>query len=274
MYSELSVISIDTGIVESVLVTDQHIEAPNWVGADNTLIVNSGGKLFRVPLMAPELIEIDTGFANTINNDHGISPDAKRLVISDSTQLGESCIYTLPVSGGIPHRVSVNTPSYWHSWSPDGQTLAFAAKRQDTFQVFTCPAMGGEESCITSGFDHCDGPDYSADGEWIWFNGERDGSVQLWKVRPDGSDLQQITNDSRVNWFPHPSPDGNYICYLAYEPGTVGHPANRNVQLRLMSAEGGKPRVLVELFGGQGTINVPSWSPDSLKFAFVQYQPD
>lgn len=271
MHSELSVISVETGTVETVLVTDRHIEAPNWLGAGNELIVNGGGRLYRVSLEVPELIEIDTGFAVTINNDHGISPDAKRLVISDSTTESASSIYTLPITGGTPVKVSKSMPSYWHGWSPDGKTLAYVARQRDTFQVFTCPEAGGEESCITSGFDHCDGPDYSADGQWIWFNGDRDGSVQLWRVRPDGSDLQQMTDDERVNWFPHPSPDGKHVCYLAYESGTTGHPANRIVQLRLMPAEGGAPRVLLELTGGQGTINVPSWSPDSLQFAFMQY---
>ncbi|MFK7853673.1 MAG: TolB family protein [Granulosicoccus sp.] len=258
--------------MESVLKTDQHIEAPNWNSNDNSLLVNGAGKLFRVPLNTPALIDIDTGFAQTINNDHGISPDGRSIAISDSTESGKSCIYTLPIQGGTPTRVTDKTPSYWHGWSPDGKTLAYAAKRHDTFQIYTCPVTGGEESCITSGFDHCDGPDYSSDGQWIWFNGELAGSVQLWKIRPDGSQLEQITNDERVNWFPHPSPDGQTVCYLAYEAGITGHPANKKVQLRLLTSDTKEPKVLLDLFGGQGTMNVPSWSKDSQKFAFVQYQ--
>ena len=217
--------------------------------------------------MAP----IDTGFANQINNDHGISPDGSLLVISDESQFNASCIYTVPATGGIPTQVTDNVPSYWHGWSPDGSTLVYVANRGAGYQVFACPAEGGTEVPLTAEFDHCDGPDYTPDGRWIWFNGERDQSVQLWRMHTDGSNLQQMTHDDRVNWFPHPSPNGEQIVYLAYPSNTQGHPANRSVQLRLTPSEGGEPKVLTSFTGGQGTINVPSWSPDGTQFAFVRY---
>ena len=200
------------------------------------------------------------------------------LAISDSTQTDGSCIYTLPIEGGEPNRVTSNVPSYWHGWSSDGGMLAYTARRGETFQIYTCPVEGGDEMQLTFDFLHCDGPDYTPDGEWIWFNGERkEGDVQLWRIRPDGSDLQQVTNDERVNWFPHPSPDGNHVVYLAYEPGTWGHPANRQVELRLIPSSKNaetllSPKVLSSFVGGQGTINVPSWSPDSHRFAYVRYE--
>ncbi|WP_019954569.1 TolB family protein [Yoonia vestfoldensis] len=124
---------------------------------------------------------------------------------------------------------------------------------------------------MTDAFDHCDGPDYTPDGAWIWFNAERDGAVDLWRIRPDGTNLEQMTDDAAVNWFPHPSPDGLHILYLAYPPRTKGHPANLDVTLRLMPAAGGTPRDLVHLHGGQGTINVPCWAPDSRRFAFMRF---
>jgi Tol biopolymer transport system component len=274
MKSILATIDIDTGMETVLFETDLHLEAPNWTPDGRALIVNGSGRLYSLPLGNPVLQEIDTGFATSLNNDHGLSPDGKQLAISDKTELGASCIYVLPASGGIPRRVTSEIPSYWHGWSPDGKELAYVGKRPETggtFQVFTISVDGGHERQLTQDFDHCDGPDYSPDGNWIWFNGERAGSVQLWRMRTDGSGLEQMTDDERVNWFPHPSPDGRHVAYLAYEPGTTGHPANRNVELRLMPAKGGTPRVLLGLFGGQGTLNVPSWAPDCRRFAFMRY---
>ncbi|MHA7774842.1 TolB family protein [Roseibium sp. M-1] len=274
MKSILAEIDIETGTETVHFETDLHLEAPNWTPDGTALIVNGGGRLYRVRLDSPALEEIDTGFATSLNNDHGLSPDGKLLAISDKSELGASCIYILPAAGGVPERVTTEIPSYWHGWSPDGKQLAYVGKRPETdgsFQVFTIDVDGTGERQLTRDFDHCDGPDYSPDGLWIWFNGERAGSVQLWRMRTDGSDLEQMTNDERVNWFPHPSPDGRHVAYLAYEPGTTGHPADRNVELRLLPAAGGTPRVLLRLFGGQGTLNVPSWAPDSRRFAFMRY---
>lgn len=271
MISELCIYDLTDDQITVVLRHDGHIEAPNW-HPDGDLIVNGEGRLYRVPLDAPALHLIDTGFATACNNDHGISPDGQRLVISDKTETGKSCIYTLPVTGGTPERVTDNVPSYWHGWSPDGATLAYVGRRGDgPFALYTCPAAGGAETCATDAFDHIDGPDYAADGAWIWFNGERDGAVDLWRIRPDGTQPEQMTDDDAVNWFPHPSPDGQHVVYLAYPPGTKGHPPNLDVSLRIMPAQGGTPRRLFGLFGGQGTLNVPSWAADSRRFAFVRY---
>lgn len=260
------------GQVSVVMRHDGHLEAPNW-HPDGHLIVNGGGRLFRIDLAEPTLVPIDTGFAVQCNNDHGISPDGTALVLSDHSQTDGSCIYTLPIGGGKPVRVTPKTPSWWHGWSPDGTRLAYAAARPagTPIGLCSCNVDGTDEVCVTDDFDHVDGPDYTPDGQWIWFNGERGGQVELWRIRPDGSDVTQMTDDSAVNWFPHPSPDGKHVVYLAYPEGTKGHPADLNVSLRIMSAQGGETRHLVNLFGGQGTINVPSWAPDSAQFAFVRY---
>lgn len=273
MISELCIYSLTTGKIKTVLRHEGHIEAPNW-HPDGYLVVNGQGRIYQVGLDHPALVLIDTGFATMCNNDHGIAPDGETLVISDRSRTDGSCIYTLPIDGGAPRRITHHVPSYWHGWSPDGRTLAYVGRRAAHFALFTCPVGGGKETLITDAFDHVDGPDYTPDGHWIWFNGEVDGSVDLWRIRPDGTALEQMTFDRSVNWFPHPSPDGEHVVYLAYPEGTRGHPANLNVTLRMMPAKGGAPKELCALFGGQGTINVPSWAPNSDAFAFVRYLPE
>ena len=271
MTAELCLFTLSTGAVEPVLHTDMLIEAPNWTPDGAALIVNGDGRLYRVDLSAPALAPVDTGGLSQLNNDHGLSPDGRWIAFSDKTATGESCVHVMPAGGGAPRRITGRVPSYWHGWSPDGATLAYVGRRDGSYDICTCPVDTGVETVLTKGFEHCDGPDYTPDGRWIWFNGQRDGSMQLWRMRPDGSTLQRMTDDARVNWFPHPSPAGDVVLYLAYPTGTRQHPRDREVQLRLLPAEGGEPRVLLDLFGGQGTINVPCWAPDGARFAFVRY---
>jgi Tol biopolymer transport system component len=273
MASHLRIHDIASGQSREVLSSERLIEAPNWTRDGRALIVNGEGRLFRVDLDAPDLVRIDTGFAAKLNNDHGISPDGTTLAISDSTEAGQSAIYLVPLAGGTPRRVTPKTPSWWHGWSPDGARLAYAARRHQggPIAIATCALDGSDERLLTEGFDHCDGPDYSADGGWIWFNGEREGRVCLWRMRPDGSELERMSGDERAHWFPHPSHDGGRVLYLAYPPETRGHPRDREVELRLMPAAGGPPEVVEVLWGGQGSINVPSWAPDGSAFAFMAY---
>ena len=273
MASRLSIFDMTDGLAQEVLVTKRHIEAPNWTPDGKALIVNGGGRLFRVDLEEPDLVEIDTGPRDRLNNDHGITPDGTTLIISDSSEDGESCIYSLPAEGGTPVRVTRRVPSWWHGISPDGGTIAYAGKRgSGAVDLCLCPLTGGEEVVLTAGEGHHDGPDFTPDGNWIWFNSDRGGSMQLWRIRPDGRDIEKMTSDDRANWFPHPSPDGRTLVYLSYPPETRGHPAGCDVELRAMPLSGGTPRVLVELHGGQGTINVPSWAPDGFRFAFLSYE--
>jgi TolB protein len=253
------------------------IEAPNWSTDGAHLYFNGRGRLQRIAHdgTGGEPVTIDTGFANRLNNDHGISPDGTQLVISDQSQGDrKSRLYTLPIAGGVPRLVLEAAPSYWHGWSPDGRTLAYCAERNGDYDVYTIPVEGGAESRLTTAKGLDDGPDYSPDGKWIYFNSDRTGRMHLWRMTAEGSDETQITNDDFNNWFPHPSPDGRWLVFLSYDPEVQGHPANKDVQLRLLSLVDGRIEVLAKLFGGQGTLNVPSWSPDSRKLAFVSYQPD
>jgi Tol biopolymer transport system component len=271
MASRLCIWTLATAAEHQVLRTDEHIEAPNWDPSGKTLLVNSGGRLFRVPFDQPRLVPVDTGFATRCNNDHGISPDGKSIVISSHTERGSE-IFLLPASGGLPHPVTRHAPSWWHGWSPDGRRLAYVGARgPGPIDVFTIGIDGGDEVRLTHGEGHCDGPDYSADGRRIYYNCDRDGHAQIWVMQADGRDQRKLFVDDHVNWFPHPSPDGKHLVYLAYPPGTTGHPANLPVALCLCDTEGRDRRRLVEFNGGQGTINVPSWSPDGSAFAYVRY---
>lgn len=271
MRAFLETYDVDTGEIDQVLATEHLIEAPNWTRDGGALIVNANGKLFRVALDAPHLEHIDTGGFARLNNDHGLSPDGTRLAISDKTETGKSCIYTLPVTGGTPQRITDHVPSWWHGWSPDGQNLTYTCVRQEQFGIAICPANGGAETVLIRSAHHYDGPDYSHDGAWIWFNSDRGGIMSLWRMRNDGSDVQQMTFGDSVDWFAHPSPDGCHVCYLAYPPRTTGHPFGRDVELRLMPAIGGESRCLTAFYGGQGTLNVPNWAPDGRRFAYVRY---
>jgi tricorn protease-like protein len=253
--------------------TTNLIEAPNWSRDGTNLFFNSKGRMHRIAVTGGEPQVIDTGFATRCNNDHGISPDGMLLVISDQSQGDRrSRIYTLPIAGGTPKLITERAPSYWHGWSPDGKALAFCGERNGEFDIYIVSTNGGAETRLTTASGLDDGPDYSTDCRFIYFNSERSGHMQIWRMKSDGSEQTQITTDDWNNWFAHPSPDAKWLVFLSYEPDVKGHPENKDVMLRLLSLQTGKIEVLAKLFGGQGTINVPSWSPDSRRLAFVSYQ--
>jgi TolB protein len=272
-YSTLETINIDSSERHVIYIAPEHFEAPNWSRDGSYFIFNRDGLIQKIPATGGTPEKIETGFATRCNNDHGISPDGASLVISDQSQEDHrSLVYILPVTGGTPRRITRNAPSYWHGWSPDGKTLAFVGERNGNFDIYSIPVEGGPETRLTTAKGLDDGPEYSPDGQFIYFNSERTGQMQIWHMRPDGSAQEQITNDSYNNWFPHISPDGKWMVILSYDKSVSGHPENKDVVLRLMSLPEGKLTTLTTLFGGQGTINVPSWSPDSKQLAFVSYQ--
>jgi Tol biopolymer transport system component len=272
--STLETILIETGERKIIYRVREHFEAPNWSRDGKTLFFNSKGLIYKIPVVGGKPQLLDTGEANKCNNDHGLSPDGKFLAVSSQHAAGgESLIYVLPSVGGVPRLVTPKRPSYWHGWSPDGNTLAYCVKRNGEFDIYTIPVNGGEETRLTTAPGLDDGPEYSPDGKYIFFNSERTGLMKIWRMNADGTDQQQVTvDDECADWFPHPSVDGKWIVFLSYDKTVKGHPANKDVALRIMPLGGGQPRVLARLFGGQGTMNVPSWSPDSKQVAFVSYR--
>lgn len=277
--SRLEILDITTGQRTVVREFPYLIEAPNWTTDGQWLIYNSGGRLYRLsPSGKGEPQPIETGYATACNNDHVLSADGKRIAVSHATKEdGRSRIYTLPIEGGTPRLVTPMGPSYLHGWSPDGSTLAYCAERDGEYDVYVIPAEGGVEKRLTTTPGLDDGPEYSPCGQYIWFNSVRSGLMQVWRMRADGSGQTRMTfDDSRNAWFPHPSPDGKWVVYLTYRVGDLEpgqHLPDKQVDLRLIPSSGGEPRIVAELFGGQGTINVNSWAPDSRRIAFVSYLP-
>ena len=278
LYSALEAVPVESADRRVIYIAAEHFEAPNWTRDGAAFIFNRDGRILRLPVTGGKPEVIDTGFATRCNNDHGISPDGTQLAISDQSQEEHrSLVYIVPLAGGTPRRITKNSPSYWHGWSPDGKTLAFVGQRNGDFDIYTIPAAGSaaagtEEMRLTTAKGLDDGPEYSPDGRYIYFNSERTGMMQIWRMLADGSQQEQLTSDEFNNWFPHISPDGKWMVFLSYDKTVTGHPENKDVTLRLMSLSDKKISVLAKLFGGQGTINVPSWSPDSKQVAFVSYQ--
>jgi len=278
--SQLAVTDASRGGMTVLFEADEVIEAPNWTPDGQWLIFNAGGELWRFPSDgkgSPE--RIDTGAVRDLNNDHVLSPDGKTVYLSAD----DGHLYAVPVSGGQPRKVSNDHAAphhyYLHGISPDGLTLAYVAVEGQPgakrINLFTIPTAGGPDTRLSDVAYPNDGPEYSPDGKWIYFSSERaakmPGHAQCFRMRPDGSGIEQLTFDERVNWFPHVSPDGKSVAFISYPPGTTGHPPDKDVVLRIMRPDGNEVRDLVSAFGGQGTMNVNSWSPDSRRFAFVAY---
>lgn len=253
------------------------IEAPNWSKDGRYLTYNSDGKIFKFDLETKESTEVPTDFVTNCNNDHVLSPDGESIAVSHGVKEdGKSRVYTVSLSGGVPRLITPLAPSYLHGWSPDGKTLAYCAERNGEFDVYTIPAEGGVETRLTDAPGLNDGPEYDSAGEYIWFNSVRSGLMQAWRMKANGTEQTQMTFDENWNtWFPHISPDRTKVVMIAYKKGDVApgeHVPHKYVELRLMNADGSDLKTIVELFGGQGTINVNSWSPDSKKFAYVRYR--
>ncbi|MBL0156057.1 MAG: TolB family protein [Bryobacterales bacterium] len=270
--STLEIVTVATGerrIVQRVLA---HFEAPNWTADGSTLVYNGGGKIYRIPVAGGTPVLAPTGDVR-VNNDHGLSPDGKMLAISGSVGRGQSQIYLVPVLGGEPKLITPLAPSYWHGWSPDGKTLAYCASRNGEFDIYTIPAAGGAETRLTTAAGLDDGPEYSPDGQYIYFNSDRSGLMRIWRMKANGEGQEMMSQGPETaDWFAHISPDGQRMVYISYDPSVKGHPANKDVTLRIAPAGGGAAKTVVTLFGGQGTMNVPSWSPDGQSFAFVSYR--
>ena len=284
--SVLHVLTVQTGKMETLYSSAEPFEAPNWLHDGSALLYNVSGRgdnrglLRRFDLATRTPHPFDTGFATHNNNDHVLSFDGTMLGISHQgpETSGRSSVYVLPATGGTPRMVTPLQPSYFHGWSPDGKWLVYAGGRKekaedkvDKYDIYKISIDGGPETKLGAAGGRSDGPEYSPDGKWIYFNSTRNGLMQIWRMKPDGTDPEQVTSDEYNNWFPHISPDGKWIVMISYgrEISPEDHPYYKHCYLRLMPIANGPPRIIAYVYGGQGTINVPSWSPDSTKIAFV-----
>lgn len=274
--SSLEIMDVGTG-ERKVLMTSSHsIQAPNWTPDDKTLIYNSNGFLYNYDLKSSKITMLNTGFADKNNNDHVLNSDGSMIAIShhNDDDNGDSSIYYLPLSGSDnPTKVTTNGvgASYLHGWSPNGEKMIFTGKRNDAFNIVEVDIKTGKEVILTETKGLDDGSEYSPDGEKIYFNSNRTGTMQIWRMDKDGKNQEQLTFDEYNDWFPHVSPDGKSIILISY-PATIesgSHPFYKHCLLRMVSINGGNPKIIAYIFGGQGTINVPSWSPDGKQIAFV-----
>ncbi len=274
----LETMNVFNGIRKVIYEKPGRFEAPNWMPDGKQLLFNMDGLLYKIPVGGGELVKLNTGFATRNNNDHGISFNGKLLAIScqkEGTTGGGSAVYVLPLEGGTPKLITEETPSYFHGWAPNNKELVYVAQRggKNIYNIYRNSINGGKEVALTDikQGEHVDGCEYSPDGKYIYYNGSHTGNMQLWRIKPDGSGREQLTFDNYNNWFPHISPDGKWIAFISFPPDIDknSHPSYKRVMLRLMPVSGGTPGVIAYLYGGQGTINVPSWSPDSRQIAFV-----
>lgn len=271
--SHLELLEVASGKRDIIYSVPYSIQAPNWADASHLIFNDYKGVMYNFDLATKAPVPINTGSITNNNNDHVVSFDGKMLGLSSNVRsLGGSIIYTVPADGGIPKQITPKGPSYLHGWSPDGKFLLFCGERNGEFDVYKIPAAGGKEIRLTDSKGLDDGPEYSPDGRYIYFNSVRSGSMQIWRMNPDGSNPEQVTNDEFNNWFAHISPDGKWIVFISFlkeevQPGI--HPPYKHVYLRLMPFSGGPAKVIAYFYGGQGSINTPSWSPDSKRIAFI-----
>jgi Tol biopolymer transport system component len=275
LYSTLKTIDIDNDYRRAlvVLTGKGQMEAPNWARDGKTLVFDREGRLWTVPATGGEATALDIGNATNCSGSHGLSPDGKWLAMTCALEDNPGRrVYVIPSTGGTTRMVTANANSWFHSWSPDGKTILFTRPANGSLNIFAIPAEGGDEKALTTGTGTSDDPDYSPDGKYIYFNSDRAGGMQIFRMGPDGSNVEQMTFDERRNWTAHPSPNGKSVLILSYGSDVTGHPANKDVTLRILDVETKKVRDLVEITGGSGTDNVPNWAPDGTHFAFVSYQ--
>ncbi len=272
--SNLEILEVASGRREVIYTVPYSIQAPNWTTDGKSLIYNDyKGIMYNYNLATNKPTPINTATITNNNNDHVLSFNGSRLALSSNVQqLGGSIIYTMPVTGGVPKQVTPKGPSYMHGWSPDGKSLVFCGERNGEYDVYKVPADGGTEVKLTDSKGLDDGPEYTPDGRYIYFNSVRSGTMQIWRMKPDGSNPEQVTNDEFNNWFAHISPDGKQIAFISFLQNEVppgSHPPYKHIYIRLMPTEGGPVKTLAYVYGGQGSMNTPSWSPDSKKLAFI-----
>ena len=280
--SHVSIYDLRTHKAEELFAADGVWEAPNWSPDGKSLLINSGPKLYRLDIASKTPIEIPLG-GLLPNNDKGWSPNGKSIAFSAARAAdAPSLIYRAGADGSAPVMIESQGPSYFHGWSPDGHTIALVAPRGGHFHLYSRVADGvGADHQLTSAAANDDGPDYSPDGQWIYFNSDRSGTWNIWRMPKDGAGpndakAERLTSDEWEDWFPHLSPDGRHLLLISFPAGVKSHNARLDgMTLRLtgpQGTKGGKAETLLTFYGGQGSLNVNSWAPDSERFAFVSFE--
>jgi Tol biopolymer transport system component len=275
LYSTLQTVTVASTDARAVYAAPGRVEAPAWTKDGASLLFNAESRIQQVAAIGGRPQAIDTGAARHCDSHHALSPDGQSLAFGDDSQEpGKTAIYVVPLAAGTsgaPRRITPRVPSWGPAWSPDGKTVAFTAERDGKVDVHTVAATGGAETRLTTGPGRNEAPEFSPDGEFIYFNSNRSGSTQVWRMRPDGTSQGQVTDDTYGNLYPHVSPDGMRIVFLSYDT-KLGVPQDAQVLLRTMTLSDRKISFLAAFTGGLGSIDAPSWSPDSKRLAFVSYQ--
>ncbi|MFN4145597.1 MAG: DUF5050 domain-containing protein [Runella sp.] len=276
--SSLETIEIRSGKRQVIITGNSSMESPNWSKDGRFLLINRKGLLEKISLKGESMGIVNTDFANRCTNAHGISYDGKTIYFTHNDiragVTNNARIFKVPIEGGTPLLLTEKAPSFWSSVSRSGKHILYAAQRNGEWDIYKLPTAGGDEIRLTNTPGLEEAPEYSPDSKWIYFCSHRTGRMHLYRMKPDGTAQEQLTDDEYDNWFPHPSPDGNWLVYLAYTEDQKGtRPVGKEVKLRLMNLKTNKVKDLTEVFiGGQGTLNVPCWSSDSKKVAFISYR--
>ena len=275
MKSILKTYNINTKETKIIKVFDKHMEAPNFTSNGQVIVYNSLGDIYFLNVKTKKERLLDTGDL-FCNNDHVISSDGLNIAVSaETSEENSSKIYILSANGGEMKLITQKSPSYLHGWNNDTAELAYCASRDGSYDIYTISEDGSNEKRLTTSEGLNDGPEYTPDGKYIWFNSVRSGLMQIWRMDSDGSNQQQMTDDDMNNWFAHIAPDNKKAVFISYNPQEVragDHPPNKNIRISMLDLENGEIQILFDAFGGQGTINVNSWHPNSIEFAFVTYE--
>lgn len=279
--SEVWVAPVDDRPASLLFETDAIlIEAPNWSIDGRSLYVNGDGRLWRLDIDDPsQLQEVRFDSLPAINNDHVLSADGRSVFMSAM----DGHIYRGSLDGGAVTRVSPDDGKwhFLHGVSGDASRIAYVelGSFDEAGRLVVAPSDGSGGSVVDTGPRHLDGPEWSPGEEWLYFNTEAftdaPGHAQLARIPDGGGALERLLESDTVDWFPHLSPDGSFATYIVFPAGTLGHPADLDVEVRLVeTSDWSTPLATHALFGGQGTLNVNSWGPDSDRFAFVGYPTD
>lgn len=274
---------------------DGEWHAPNWTADGKYIVSDMGNALYRIPVSGadkgkPEKIYAAANMMAT--NDHAASWDGKQIAataiklpmparIRGAADIPNP-ILVMNVDGSGAHQVHMG---WLHGWSPDGKYLVYTGTIGDSANIYRIDTDGSGELRMTTGKAADDGPEYSADGKWVYFCSKRSGKWDGWRMPASGAGpgdklAEQVTfGTDTQDWFPHISPDGKWLYTLSYP---MDHPDHNYIGagmkiklLRLkngVGAKGAKLTTVRTFFGGQGSGNTGGWAPDSKTFAWTEYE--